>query len=347
MQFCGDHQPGRRAWRAVLAVILALAAVGFGACGDDDSGGGESGSGAGKNGGLESTSLKVGILKIGDVLPYWAATEKGFFKKQGLTVETVEMAGGAAIQPAVQSGQLDLGWSNVVSVVLAKSKGFDFRFFTGGVFLGPDHYQNQTVLVKKDSPIANPAQLVGKTIGFNLLGGINELAVRATLQRQGIDPKKVKMVELGTPQVVPPLVQGRVDAVAANEPQITIGRQNDSVRILMPDPFRTLSEKPFLAGFMSTSKWLDEHPKTAAAFSRAIAEAGRWVDANPDDAHALLSKHTGIPAAVVNKMTPSIPKPTVAAADIQPWINAAKEFGLTSKTFPPNDVLWQPTQAKG
>jgi NitT/TauT family transport system substrate-binding protein len=339
MQSASSHHPR---WKVALAVVLALGAVVLGACGGSD---GES-SGAGKNG-LESAALKVGILKIGDVLPYWAADEKGFFKKQGLSVKTVEMAGGAAIQPAVQAGQLDLGWSNVVSVVLAKSKGFDFKFFSGGVFLGPGHYQNQVVLVKKDSPITNPAQLVGKTIGFNLLGGINELAVRATLQHDGIDPGKVKMVELGTPQVVPPLVQGRVDAVAANEPQITIGRQNDSVRILMPNPFGTLSKEPFLAGFMSTSKWLDGHPKTAAAFSRALAEAGRWVDQNPDAANQILSKHTGIPPAVVNKMTPSIPKATVAPDDIQPWIAGAKQFGLTKKTFPPADVLWNGTQAKG
>jgi NitT/TauT family transport system substrate-binding protein len=338
MQFARSHHGSRR---AAFAVALALAAVGLVACGGGS--GGTTSSGA-KNG-LESSSLKVGILKIGDILPYWAADEQGFFKKQGLSVKTVEMAGGAAIQPAVQSGQLDLGWSNVVSVVLAKSKGFDFRFFSGGVFLGPGHYQNQVVLVKKNSPITSPAQLVGKTVGFNLLGGINELAVRATLQREGIDPGKVKMVELGTPQVVPPLVQGRVDAVAANEPQITIGRQNDSVRILMPNPFGALGKEPFLAGFMSTSKWLDAHPKTAAAFSRAIAEATRWVDQNPDAAHQLLSKHTGIPAKVVDKMIPSIPKPTVTPADIQPWINGAKEFGLTDKTFPPGDVLWKGAQS--
>jgi NitT/TauT family transport system substrate-binding protein len=344
MQHAGSHDR-RGALRAAFALILVLAVAGLAACGGDDDSGGATAS-AGKNG-LESSSLKVGILKIGDVLPYWAAAEKGLFEKQGLSVKTVEMAGGAAIQPAVQSGQLDLGWSNVVSVVLAKSKGFDFRFFAGGVFLGPGHYQNQVVLVKKDSPITNPSQLVGKTVGFNLLGGINELAVRATLQREGIDPGKVKMVELGTPQVVPPLVQGRVDAVAANEPQITIGRQDDSVRVLMPDPFKTLSNEPFLAGFMSTSKWLDAHPKTAAAFSRAIAEATRWVEQNADEANELLSKHTGIPAAVVNKMTPSIPKPTVAAKDIQPWIDGAKQFGLTDKSFPPADVLWTSAQAKG
>jgi NitT/TauT family transport system substrate-binding protein len=344
MQHGASHDGRKGTLRALFAVILALAVAGIAACGGDDSSGDTAS--ASKNG-LESSSLKVGILKIGDVLPYWAADEKGLFEKQGLSVKTVEMAGGAAIQPAVQSGQLDLGWSNVVSVVLAKSKGFDFRFFAGGVFLGPGHYQNQVVLVKKDSPITNPSQLVGKTVGFNLLGGINELAVRATLQHDGIDPSKVKMVELGTPQVVPPLVQGRVDAVAANEPQITIGRQDDSVRVLMPDPFKTLSDEPFLAGFMSTSKWLDAHPKTAAAFSRAIAEATRWVDQNPDAAHQLLSKHTGIPAAVVNKMTPSIPKPTVAAGDIQPWIDGAKQFGLTDKTFPPADVLWTSAQAKG
>jgi hypothetical protein len=37
----------------------------------------------------------------------------------------------------------------------------------------------------------------------------------------------------------------------------------------------------------------------------------------------------------------------VAPADIQPWIAGAKQFGLTKTTFPPADVLWNGTQAKG
>jgi hypothetical protein len=77
------------------------------------------------------------------------AQQQGYFKREGLKVEQVEAAGGAAIQPAIQSGDLDLGWSNVVSVVLAKSRNLDFEFLGGGAFLGPRHYKNQAVLVKR------------------------------------------------------------------------------------------------------------------------------------------------------------------------------------------------------
>src|SRR5689334_5122589 len=108
---------GHRSWRlraalaatALVALVFALAACG----GDDSSDSASSGSSSGT--GPEKTTLKVGLLKIGDVLPYWVAEKQGFFKDVGFqNVTATEMAGGAAIQPAVQSGQLDLGWSNQV-----------------------------------------------------------------------------------------------------------------------------------------------------------------------------------------------------------------------------------------
>ena len=37
----------------------------------------------------------------------------------------------------------------------------------------------------------------------------------------------------------------------------------------------------------------------------------------------------------------SITKDQVTAADIQPWIDATKKYGLLKETFPPEDVLWQ------
>jgi NitT/TauT family transport system substrate-binding protein len=331
------HTRRRGALAAAVATTLALALAG---CGGDDEA--ESPAGSGGGSGPEKSTLKVGILKIGDVLPLWIAEQQGFLKEAGFqSVQIVEMAGGAAIQPAIQSGQLDLGWSNVVSVVLAKTRKFDFQFFAGGTFLGPGAERNQVILVKKDSSIRNPEQLAGKTIGFNLLGGINELATRAYLTEKGVDPGKVKMVELGTPQTLGPLAQGRVDAVAANEPQVTIGLENGTARVLIENPFSPFGEEPFLAGWMSTSKWLDQNPKTVEAFSGAIDKAVQWAEQNKEEANRLLSQKTGIDPAVVDKMVPSITKGSIEPAHIQPYIDAAKKFGLSKTTFPPEEVLWQ------
>jgi NitT/TauT family transport system substrate-binding protein len=326
-----------------LALLVAALALALTACGgDDDSSSSASAGGGGGGNGLESTSIKVGLIKIGDVLPFWVAEKEGFFKEVGFSQVTgTEMAGGAAIQPAVQSGQLDLGWSNNVSMVLAHTQNFDFKFFAGGVFLTKDTMQNQSILVKKDSPIKTAQDLVGKTIGMNTLGNLNELAARAWLDREGVDPTKVKMVELGTPLTVPPLVQGRVDAATANEPAITTALAKGDVRILTGDPFASFGDEPFLAGWMSTGKWLDAHPKTAQAFGQAMQKAIDWIKQNPDEANALLTEKTGIPAAVVGKMVKSVDKPEITPEDLEPYVEASKKYGLTKTTFDASELLWK------
>jgi NitT/TauT family transport system substrate-binding protein len=328
---------GRRP--AALATLLAVLALALAACGGDDSGGSSGGS---SGTGPEKTSLKVGLIKIGDVLPFWVAEKQGYFKDVGFdSVVGTEMAGGAVIQPAVQSGQLDLGWSNNVSVILAHAQKFDFKFFAGGVFLTPETMINQSILVKKDSPIKTAQDLVGKTIGMNTLGNLNELAAKAWLDREGVDPSKVKMVELGTPLTVPPLVQGRVAASTANEPAITTALAKGDVRILADDPFAVFGDEPFLAGWMSTGKWLDANPRTAAAFAEAMQKSIAWVKANPDDANALLTEKTGIPAAVVGKMVKSVDKPEITPEDLQPYIDGAKKYGLMDTTFDASELIWK------
>jgi NitT/TauT family transport system substrate-binding protein len=261
--------------RARLVALLAILALTVAGCGGSDESSSEGG------GGLEKTSLRVGLLTIGDLIPFWAAEEQGYFEHEGLKVKQVEMAGGAAIQPAVQSGDLDLGWSNVVSEVLAKSHDLEFQFFGGGAFLGPRHYRNQAIMVKKGSPITDASQLAGKTIGVNTLNNINHLSIQAYLDGIGVDPKSVKFLELGTPNTIEALAGGRVEAVAANEPFVTIGLQTGVAETLVYNPFEPFGKEPFLAGFMSTPKWLDENPKTAAAFARAVDKGIDWSSRTP------------------------------------------------------------------
>jgi NitT/TauT family transport system substrate-binding protein len=304
-----------------LVAVLALLVSTLAACGDSDEPSGD--------GGLEKTSLRVGILTIGDLIPFWAARERGFFREEGLEVEEVV------------SGDLDLGWSNVVSVVLAKAEDLEFQFFGGGAFLGPGHYENQAIMVEKGSPITEPGQLAGKTIGVNTLNNINHLSIQAYLDRQGVDPGSVEFLELGTPNTIEALAGGRVDAVAANEPFVTIGLETGSAETLVSNPFSPFGREPFLAGFMSTPQWLEENPKTAAAFTRAVDRGMDWVEQNPEAANRLLVEITGIEPAVAREMTPSLLKPQITASDIEPWIGAAEEYGMTDTSFPASDVLWE------
>ena len=70
---------------------------------------------------------KLGYMKIVDNAAMFMAMEKGFFKAEGLEIETVPMAGGAVIVQGVTSGDLQFGWTNVISLYQAVVEGFDFQ----------------------------------------------------------------------------------------------------------------------------------------------------------------------------------------------------------------------------
>src|SRR5689334_6817302 len=66
---------------------------------------------------------KLGYMKIVDNAALFVGMEKGFFKSEGLELETVPMAGGAVITQGVTSGDLQFGWTNVISLYQAVAEG--------------------------------------------------------------------------------------------------------------------------------------------------------------------------------------------------------------------------------
>ena len=65
---------------------------------------------------IAQSKLNVGYMKIGDLSPFFLALDREFFKSAGLDINLASMVGGAAIMPALASGSINIGWSNVISI---------------------------------------------------------------------------------------------------------------------------------------------------------------------------------------------------------------------------------------
>ena len=73
--------------------------------------------------------------------------------------------GGAAIIPGVLSGQLQFGFSNVPSLLIAQNKGLKFVGVAAGVSsTGNAGNDFCATLVPGDSPIKTAKDLTGKTV---------------------------------------------------------------------------------------------------------------------------------------------------------------------------------------
>ena len=251
----------------VVGAILALSCSALVACGGTDSP---------SNDGAESTptlkKVDVGIIPIVAVAPLALGIDKGYFKEEGLDVTYQVGQGGAALVPAVVSGQYDFAFSNNISLILARAKGLDLQIVSAANSAGNDPEPIEEALaVPAGSPIKTVADLKGKTIAVNTLNNIVELANRATLEKAGVDPNTVKFIEVGFPDMPLALEQGRVDAADISEPFLTKATQAGGKVIARP--FRVLQPNLFISSWFTTDKFAKSNPETVAAFTRALNRA--------------------------------------------------------------------------
>ena len=115
------------------------------------------------------TKGKLGYMKIVDNAAMFVAMEKGFFKAEGLELETVPMAGGAVIVQGVTSGDLQIGWTNVISLYQAHVEGFNFKLVAGGATNVRGTNESHAIQVLKSSPIKSAKDLEGKTIAIRAI----------------------------------------------------------------------------------------------------------------------------------------------------------------------------------
>jgi NitT/TauT family transport system substrate-binding protein len=285
------------------------------------------------------TRLQVGTIKIGDLSPFFIAQEKGFFKEAGLDINTVPMAGGAAIAPALASGALNIGWSNVVSLFQAHLEGFDHRFIVNGAIAKRGTNDVFGFQVAVDSPINSAKDLAGKTIATNTLSNIVQAAGQHWIDHNGGDSSKVKWVEIPFPQMEAAVVQKHIDAFVAVEPFVTVPSQVNKKTRVLGYPLGGIAPRLLIASFFSSETWIQKNTEIAKAFITAL---NRGIDAhnnNLEEAKTIIAKYTGLAPDVLKLVTLSAFEKKILESDLQPMMDVALRYKLIAKKFPPREVI--------
>ena len=217
-----------RARRLSLVVAAASALLFTAACGGGGTTSEETSAAPGAEetageAGADLTPLTVGVIPIVDTAAIWLGVDEGIFEKYGLDVPLDVAQGGAAIAPAVVSGDYQFGFSNVVSLLIASSKGLPLQIVAPGNFsTGDTSADIGAVVAKPDSGIASPADLAGKTVAVNTLNNIGDVTVKEVVEKAGGDPESIQFVEMGFPEMPAAVAGGQVDAAWILEPFLTI-----------------------------------------------------------------------------------------------------------------------------
>jgi NitT/TauT family transport system substrate-binding protein len=250
----------------------------------------------------EKKTLKVSIIPISDVAPLFAAMKEGYFRQQGLEIDTAPTAGGAFGIPGLIAGAYDIAFTNVVSTVQAKAQGLPVRIIAPASAVGEGE-GGAGILVRKGEGIRSGADLVGKSLGVNTQKNIIWLYARAWVQKAGGDPDKVTYREVPFPQMLDALRSKRVDAVFAVDPFLTIARPDAGLEYI-GSPYTSVQPNLAVAQYVATEDFIARNPETLKRFNAALHMGIGWVNRHLKDKalRDLLSGYTKINPGLLAKM---------------------------------------------
>jgi NitT/TauT family transport system substrate-binding protein len=260
----------------------------------------------------EPTKLTVAAIAIVDVAPLHLGKAKGWFAAEGLDVTVQGTQGGAETVPGVISGQYQLGYANVVSLLLAHAKGLPLKIIAAGDFSAGSIGSGDDfggVVVPAGSAVKTLKDLEGKTLAVNQVNNIGGVTVRAAMRKAGGDPDKLKLVELRFPEMPAALGQHRVDAAWVVEPFLTVAR-NDGAQVINWN-FADAVPRLMIGAYFTTVDYAAKHPDVIKRFVAAINKSLTYASEHPDEARASLLTYTKIDKAIADKLTLPVWRPEI------------------------------------
>lgn len=280
--------------RRTLAVVAATAILATTACGSDEP---TTPSTPG-----QPDNVTVGVIPIIDVAPIYLGKEKGFFSSRDIELTLTLAQGGAAIVPAVVSGQYQFGFSNVISLLVSQQN-------LGPVLKVVSNGNNSTgnpsadfggVVVKADSTIQTAKDLVGKKVATNTLKNIVDTSVKELVRQDGGDPKAVSFVELPFPNMAAALAANQVDAIFVVEPFYSAAKAQGFRSIAT---WADVAPNLCVALYFTSTKLANDNPDLVQRFTDAMMESLAFADANPNEARRIIGTYTQITEEVRNAIT--------------------------------------------
>jgi NitT/TauT family transport system substrate-binding protein len=147
----------------------------------------------------------------GQNLPFWVTYDAGLFKKHGVPAELILVAGGLTNIQAILANEIRFSYLGGASPIQAAIQGADIVVLATAYSLMP--YGLVTT-----GAIRSAADLKGKRAAVSRVGGIEEVAIRAAMEKLGLGPKDLTFLQAGPDALRIAAVQSGAASAAALAP---------------------------------------------------------------------------------------------------------------------------------
>jgi NitT/TauT family transport system substrate-binding protein len=221
---------------------------------------------------------------ISEITNLMAEPDKGFFKARGIDLGYVPGTGGGSAILNMLSGKADIAFTDPGSFFAAIDKGEKlvaiYNIYPQNVF---------NVVALKSSGITKPADLRGKKIGVYSLSSGTRQNLQVLLHQVGLSESDVTVQVTGLLNFAP-VMQGQVDATAATDTGLFVGKLKG-----LKD-FNAIEVKDYLNVpsdiFVVTEKSWQANKELLRRFLAAYRDSAAWMIAKPEEAAEIAVKRT-------------------------------------------------------
>jgi NitT/TauT family transport system substrate-binding protein len=266
----------------------------------------------------EPVVVNVGIVNaISDGLIF-IAEKKGYFREEGIELNTVAFPSAANMVAPLSAGDLDVGaGAPAAGLYNAVIRGIKLKIVADKASSQPGYTVNK-MLVRKDlvdsGRYKTLADLKGMKVALNGAGNTNVATLTYTLRIAGLRYDDVSVVSLGFPEHVTALGNKAVDATFTTEPSATVAQRNGFGIEESNDA--TVDPGHQVAVILYGQIFADDKPELARHFMTAYLRAiryyhgalanGRLAGPNAEDVIKILVESTLIKdPAVFRAITPN------------------------------------------
>ena len=240
---------------------------------------------------------KINDGQVSRTAPNWPsfiAAEKGFFRRQGVELETNYVGNVANTVQQLVGGSFDVASSTFDTAIRAIGNGGNAVMIGGVVTKYP--YSIMTA-----PSISTVADLKGKRIILPFPKDLLTIVWNRWVTEKGMKPDDIEQVYAGaTPNRLAAMVSGNVHAALLTQP-FDFRAASEGYRKLV-DIGAYGKEYGFLT-ILARPQWLREQPEAARGFLRAMSDAVDWLydPANRAEAIAILARDTKLDPAIATQ----------------------------------------------
>ena len=236
---------------------------------------------------VNSATIRICYPNKAQYAPFIIARETGAWKKSGLEVREIVLAGGGIhAAESLIAGGADIAAMGDVPALITLGRNENFHILSSYMYSEKMH----RIVVSGASGIDAAGDLKGKKIAVQT-GTSTHGGLLLYLRQQGIDAKDILWVPI-PPQHFPEAVQsGEVDAIAGSEPWPQNVLDKNPTAYQLTD-FSGLGNS-FPHVILVSNDFLKAHPQEVATFLQVIAESIAMLREKPQEAAVIIAGSTG------------------------------------------------------